>query len=142
MEVRWHLKPDDVSFYHVETQEQDCPATNVSGCYRDANRQHEVADWTSYEQNNDDSTPHGDSVGDRRGATETGPPPKWHNASGSQYEAGGEYTWDIPWKWRVIAIGNIKGSGKNPHHVTVTESGSMTVTKFGKSTTGGPHTQP
>ena len=36
MEVRWHLMPDDVSFYNVWTKELECAATNVTGCYRTA----------------------------------------------------------------------------------------------------------
>jgi hypothetical protein len=145
MELKWHLLPDDVSFSKVQTKERDCPGTDLKGRYRTAppSPHDDSAPWVSYGDDNEAATL--DQVANTKGAADYGPPPKWFGYDASQnppvYEAGGEFKWEIPWNWKVPAIGNIKGSGKNTHHTTITEGGIMTINKLGKSTTdtGGPY---
>jgi hypothetical protein len=140
MEVRWHLVPDDVSYYRVQTQEGSCDATEKRGVYRQRNRMHDVMDWQTYQQNNDGSIP--DVVVDVVGAPQNTLPPTFYGYDQSTtpptLETGGSYKWIIPWTWRVGETGAPKAGGTNPHEVTVTESGLMTIKKLGQQSQDGP----
>jgi hypothetical protein len=146
MALQFHMLPDDVSFSRVQYKELSCPKTAFSGCYRTADRTHEEGTWRSVNESNDQDPSH-DRVSDARGVTDIGPPPTWFGTDSSQNpplrEAGGGYTWNIPWNWRV-GTGSAKvGTGEIIHRVTVRENGQMKIEKLGKSVEfSGPYVKP
>lgn len=145
MALQWQLLPNDVSFSRVITRERPCPRTDIKGCFRNRPQEHEPGMDFHYKENNDEADNEYDAVAGVKSPTSINPA-RWYGINDTitppVEEMGGQYTWVIPWQWRVSGTDSWKGNLTAPTTYSITETGVMTIDKLGQTVTGNPTMTP